>query len=188
MPINTQIEKRIQLLKKVQTDEKFVSFFNDVLELLWIKCRLKQPIYVAGNGGSATHAQHLSGELIGRFKKNRGPYNVECLNSDIGAITCIANDFGYEQIFKRQLQAKAKTNDVFVAFTTSGNSANIVEALKYCNRHGIVSIVFTGSNGGKANLLATYSYVVPSKSTALIQDIHHIIIHMLCEKLEDAEG
>lgn len=144
----------------------------------------KKTIFFAGNGGSAADCEHLAGELVGRYKKNRKPYKAISLTTDTSVITCIANDFGYEKIFERQLQGIGQKGDLLIAFSTSGNSKNITNVLKMAKKLKIKSISLLGKDGGKCKKLSDYNYVVPSKSTANIQEVHHLIGHIFCRLVD----
>ena len=151
-----------------------------------IKKTLKEnkTIFFVGNGGSAADCEHLAGELVGRYKKNRQPYKAISLTTDTSVITCIANDFGYEKIFERQLQGVGQKGDLLIAFSTSGNSKNIINVLKMAKKLKIKSISLLGKDGGKCKKLSDYNYVVPSKSTANIQEVHHLIGHIFCRLVD----
>lgn len=140
-------------------------------------------VYVAGNGGSATQAQHLSDEMLGRYKSNRAPYPVVALTADSAALTCIANDFGYEHVFSRQLEALGKEGDVFIGLSTSGNSPNILKAAEVAKDQGVTMIGFTG-RGGKLRELADYVIEAPVEATARMQELHLHAIHLICELFE----
>lgn len=141
-------------------------------------------VYIAGNGGSAAQAQHFSDEMVGRYKKNRVPYPVVSLTADGAVITCIGNDFGFEQIFRRQIEALGREGDVFIGLTTSGASKNILEAAEAARDSGMTVIAFTGTRGTFKDL-ADYGVIVPSETTARIQELHLHAIHLICEALED---
>lgn len=141
-------------------------------------------IFWCGNGGSAAESSHLAVELIGRYKNNRRPLASISLNSDSTALTCIANDFGYEEIFARQLEGLAKKGDVLVVLSTSGKSKNILKALLKAKEIGVTSIALLGKDGGDAVLIADHSIVVDSIETARIQEIHLLIGHTFCEFAE----
>jgi len=181
------LSKRIKLLQKLNKDKKLHKFLNKVENRLYFTLRLRNCVYTAGCGGShGSGAEHLTGELVGRFKRNRKAFNSECLSgASAGVITAIVNDYGFKFSISRQLEGKAKSLDVFICFSTSGNSPNIVEALKWCKKNNRVSFAFLGKTGGKAKHLATYSYIVPSNDTAFIQEIHLAMLHMLMERLEN---
>jgi D-sedoheptulose 7-phosphate isomerase len=141
-------------------------------------------IFWCGNGGSASESSHLAVELIGRFKNNRNPLPSISLNSDSAAITCIANDFGYDQIYSRQLDGLSKPGDLLIALSTSGNSENIVNVLKTARSKGVTSISLLGKGGGTALGISDHSILVNSDETARIQEIHLLIGHTLCEFAE----
>ena len=144
----------------------------------------KKTIFFAGNGGSAADCEHLAGELVGRYKKNRKPYKAISLTTDTSVLTCIANDFGYERIFERQLEGLGQKGDLLIVFSTSGQSKNIVNLLKKSKKMRIKSIALLGKTGGQCKKISSYSYVVPSSSTANIQEIHHLIGHIFCSLVD----
>lgn len=141
-------------------------------------------LFTCGNGGSAADAMHLAEELIGRYRANRRPFPAICLNADVGAITCIANDFGYDAVFARQLEGLARPGDLLIAFSTSGGSENICNVLRTARRCGVVSVALLGKGGGPARELADHAVVVPSANSARIQELHGLILHALCEEVE----
>jgi D-sedoheptulose 7-phosphate isomerase len=145
-------------------------------------------IFWCGNGGSAAESSHLGTELIGRFKENRIPLSSISLNSDTAAITCIANDFGYDEVYSRQLQGLAKPGDLLVVLSTSGESRNILEVLNRARKIGVTSIALLGKGGGQASTIANYSIVINSLETARIQELHLLIGHTLCEYAEMSLG
>lgn len=143
-------------------------------------------LLTCGNGGSATDAQHLAEELIGRFRSNRRALPAVALTADSAALTCIANDFGYDHVFARQIAGLARPGDVMLCFSTSGNSGNIVEALRAAKAAGATSIALLGKDGGAARELADLSLIVASNDTARIQEAHLQILHYICEVVEVA--
>lgn len=145
-------------------------------------------IFWCGNGGSAADAQHLSAELIGRFVNNRMPLSSASLNSDISAITCIANDFGYETIFERQLEGLASKGDYLVAISTSGKSRNILRVLSKARSLGVRTLSLLGKGGGNALQISDSSILVASDATARIQEMHKIIGHTVCQIVERELG
>ncbi len=142
-------------------------------------------IYTCGNGGSSTDAMHLAEELTGRFRHNRRPLAAVCLAADPSALTCIGNDFGFAEVFARPLQALARKGDWLVAFSTSGNSDNIVRALEVAHAAGIGSVLLTGESGGKAAALADHCIRVPASGSARIQEIHTFVLHAWMEIIEE---
>lgn len=142
-------------------------------------------VYACGNGGSACDALHFCEELTGRYLENRAPLPAYCLNADGAALTCIANDFGFEEVFARQIAAFGREGDVLVAFSTSGNSVNIVRALETAKDRGLETILVGGGDGGRAAGLAGTRVLVPSRSGARIQEVHTWILHAWVERIED---
>jgi D-sedoheptulose 7-phosphate isomerase len=136
-----------------------------------------------GNGGSATQASHMAGELIGRFKANRRALPAIALSSDPGAVTCIANDFGYEALFERQISALANKADIALGLSTSGKSENVLRGLAEAKKRGAITIALCGEKG-LARGSADHVLAVPSGSTAQIQEVHLMILHILCIAVE----
>jgi D-sedoheptulose 7-phosphate isomerase len=141
-------------------------------------------LFACGNGGSAAEAMHLTEELIGRYRSNRQPLPAVCLNADSAALTCIANDFGYDDVFGRQVGGLAKKNDLVVCFTTSGNSTNILRALAAAKKTGARSVALLGNDGGKAKGLADFELIVAGQDTGRIQEAHALLVHALLEVIE----
>jgi len=140
-------------------------------------------ILFCGNGGSAADAMHYSEELVVRYHRDRKALAAIAL-LDPSAITCVGNDYGYDQIFSRQIDALARPGDVLVALTTSGNSANIIKALEIARSRGVVTVGFLGKDGGKAKSLCDLALVIPSQSTARIQEAQKMIYHSMCDYID----
>ena len=145
-------------------------------------------IFWCGNGGSAADSQHIAAEFVGRFKKNRRPLRSIALTTDSSVLTCIANDYSYEDIFSRQLSALGRAGDVLVAITTSGESENIKQALIQAKKMKIKTIALLGKKGGVCKDHADLPLIIPSDTTARIQEIHILIEHLLCELVEKKLG
>ena len=143
-------------------------------------------VFFCGNGGSAADAQHLAAELSGRYLRERRPLDGIALHCNTSAMTAIANDYSFDKIFARQLEAHGRQGDVLVAISTSGNSANIIEAAKEAHRLGMSVIGMTGADGGKMKELADMLIAVPSAFTPRIQEMHIMAGHAMCEMVEDA--
>jgi D-sedoheptulose 7-phosphate isomerase len=141
-------------------------------------------LLVAGNGGSAADAQHIVAELTGRFLLERQPLRAIALNVNTSALTAIGNDYGYEHVFARELAAHARSGDVLLAISTSGNSPNIVRAIEVARQRNVKVIGLTGGSGGKIQTACHLCLCVPSKSTARIQEMHITIGHAICELVE----
>ena len=143
-------------------------------------------LLTCGNGGSATDAQHLAEELIGRYRGNRRALPAVALTADTAALTCIANDFGYDAVFARQVDGLVRPGDLLLCFSTSGGSPNIVEALRAARARGAGTIALLGKDGGAARGLADLALVVASDDTARIQEAHLQVLHYICEVVEVA--
>jgi D-sedoheptulose 7-phosphate isomerase len=139
-----------------------------------------------GNGGSAADAQHLAAEFLGRYLRDRRPLPALALHTDVSAVTSIANDFGYQHVFSRQLEAHAVAGDVAVAISTSGNSPNVIEAVTVARKSGVTTIGLTGASGGKLRDLVDVLIAVPSDETPRIQECHILVGHALCDAVEQA--
>lgn len=143
-------------------------------------------LYIAGNGGSAADAQHLAAEFVSKLARDRAPLPAEALTVDTSILTAIGNDYGYSEVFSRQVAGKMTDRDIFLGITTSGGSANILAALEVCRARNIPTILFTGHDGGPARDLADYCVIAPGKTTATIQEVHIVLAHSLCECVERA--
>lgn len=163
-----------------------LSEFERAADELVRRYRQGGRLYIAGNGGSAADAQHLAAEFVCRLGAERPSLAAEALTVDTSALTAIGNDYGFEQLFSRQLAGKASAKDIFLGITTSGKSPNIVRALEQCRSMNVPSIVFCGHDGGPARALADYCIIVPGKDTARIQELHIVLAHTLCECVERA--
>lgn len=137
-----------------------------------------------GNGGSATDAQHLAGELVGRFLKERRALPAVALTTDTGILTAVGNDFGFDAVFVRQVEALGRRGDVAFGITTSGASKNVTRALATARERGLTTIALTGRDGGETGRVADVHLNVPSMSTPRVQEVHRTIIHVLCELIE----
>jgi D-sedoheptulose 7-phosphate isomerase len=145
-------------------------------------------IFWCGNGGSAADAQHLSAELIGRLVNDREPLSSIALNSDIAALTCIANDFGYAEIYARQLRGLGKAGDLLIVLSTSGNSENVLRCLDLAKEIGMPTAALLGKDGGKAKGKSDFEIVINSSITARIQELHKLIGHTICQIIERELG
>ena len=141
-------------------------------------------IFWCGNGGSAADSQHLAAELVGRFKKNRRALRSIALTTDSSVLTCVANDYSYDDVFARQIEALGRPGDVLVGISTSGNSENVLRALRVAKEMALTTIALLGKDGGAAKGLADQALLIPSDSTARIQEAHILIGHILCALIE----
>jgi D-sedoheptulose 7-phosphate isomerase len=142
-------------------------------------------VLVFGNGGSAADAQHVVAELVGRFVKNRRAWPAVALSTDTSILTAVGNDYGFDQVFSRQIEALGRPGDVALGITTSGESPNVLRALEAARARGLVTVALTGKSGGTAGTLAEIHINVPETSTARIQEAHITILHLVCELVDD---
>ncbi|MBF0619242.1 MAG: D-sedoheptulose 7-phosphate isomerase [Candidatus Omnitrophica bacterium] len=143
-------------------------------------------VFFFGNGGSAADSQHIAAEFIGRFQKERRALPAIALTTDSSILTCLSNDYSYDIVFARQIEALGRLGDVAVGITTSGKSTNVLKAFEKAKTMGMTTVVFTGGDGGPAAQIADISIIVPSKVTARIQESHIIMFHAMCEVVENA--
>lgn len=174
----------ISIKEKLLNDKSFHIVFDKLLKEISKRLNKGGKIFTAGNGGSAADAQHLSAELVSKFKKNRDPIPSIALTTDTSIITSISNDFTFKDIFVRQIKALYSQNDILIAFSTSGESKNIIELLKFTKKNMIFSVLFTGLKSSNSLKYCDISIRVPSNITPLIQECHICIYHSLCEILE----
>jgi D-sedoheptulose 7-phosphate isomerase len=141
-------------------------------------------IILFGNGGSASDAQHIAAELVGRYKKERKGLAAIALTTDTSALTCISNDYGYEKVFSRQIEAIANTNDLVIGISTGGTSKNVINGLLEAKLIGCKTIGFSGREGGEFNKICDVNIIVPAKETARIQEMHILIGHIICQLID----
>jgi len=146
--------------------------------------RNNKKVLIAGNGGSAADAQHAAGELVGRFKKERKALPCIALTTDSSIITAWSNDYSFDTIFSRQIEALGNKGDVFIAISTSGNSKNIIEAIDQAKKHGLKVITLLGKDGGLMKGKGDVNIIVPSNNTPRVQESHIMILHIICELVE----
>ena len=170
-----------QLVDDQEFQDKLVAAGQACIDCM----RSGNKVMLAGNGGSAADAQHIAGEFVSRFAFDRPGLPSIALTTDTSILTAIGNDYGYERLFARQIQAHSKAGDVFVAYSTSGNSPNIIAALKEAQDLGVVTIGLTGNRGGAMVELCDHVFEVPSSDTPKIQEVHALIGHILCGVVEN---
>jgi D-sedoheptulose 7-phosphate isomerase len=157
----------------------------EVVHLIARTFREGHKVILFGNGGSATDASHIAAEFVNRFLIDRPPLPAIALNTDIAVLTSISNDFGYDQIFSKQLTALGHEGDVVIGISTSGNSPNVIKALDVAKKNGMKTVVLTGGTGGKMTSIADYTFVVPSRHTPHIQETHITLGHILCQMVDE---
>jgi D-sedoheptulose 7-phosphate isomerase len=179
----------IECLKDhIKTAKKMEKLLPDVVsaaELCLASLKDGGKILLCGNGGSAADSQHIAAELTGRFKKERIPLAGIALTTDTSALTAIGNDYGFEYIFSRQVEALAKEEDTLIAISTSGNSKNVINAIKSAKKIGCKVITLTGKDGGEMKDLGEVNIVIPSNNTPRIQEMHIMVGHMICAFIDE---
>lgn len=171
----------------LQAAQEMPKLFPQIMEaytLLSACLNSQGKILICGNGGSAADSQHFAAELTGRYKRKRKGLAAISLSTDTSALTAIGNDYGYEYIFSRQLQALANPKDVLFGISTSGNSQNVILAMQEAKKIGCRTIALTGKDGGKMKELSDLNLIAPNSDTPRIQEMHIFIIHCLCEMIE----
>ena len=184
--LKNNLHASIEAKRQLMANGERLSLFAKAVAIVVERYKRGGRIYIAGNGGSAADAQHLAAEFVSKLARDRAPLPAEALTVDSSILTAIGNDYGFEQVFSRQLAGKLTGNDVFLGITTSGNSPNIIRALEQCRTMGVPSIVFCGREGGAAKSLADYCIVAPGTATSTIQEVHIVLTHTLCECVEAA--
>lgn len=183
--IKNEIFKSISVKTKIFENIELISSIQQVARIC-IEClQNDNKIILAGNGGSAADAQHIAGELVSKFYFDRPGLNAIALTTDTSILTAIGNDYGYEKLFERQIQANGSKNDVFIGISTSGNSKNIILALEECKKKGIKTVGLTGEKESKMDKLCDTIIKVPSSSTPNIQESHIMIGHIICAIIEE---
>lgn len=184
--LKNNIHASIEAKRLLIANGEILSLFAKAVATVVERYKRGGRIYIAGNGGSAADAQHLAAEFVSKLARDRAPLPAEALTVDSSILTAIGNDYGFEQVFSRQLAGKLTGNDVFLGITTTGNSFNILRALEQCRIMGVPSIVFCGREGGDAKALADYCIIAPGTATSTIQEVHIVLAHTLCECVESA--
>ena len=184
--LKSNMNASIMAKKSFMDDEAQLKVFQDSVNEIITRYRKGGRIYIAGNGGSAADAQHLACEFVVRLARDRESLPAEALTVDSSILTAISNDYGFDQVFARQLAGKATERDLFLAISTSGASPNIIKALEQCRLMGLPSILLTGRDGGRAKDLADFAIVVQGDATSTIQEVHMVLYHTLCECVEGA--
>lgn len=180
--IESSIQEHEEVLGNVRTE--LTDKISNIGNLLADTLKSGGTLFWCGNGGSASDSQHLAAELVGRFKKNRRALRSIALNTDTSVLTCISNDFSYDDIFSRQVEALARPGDVLIGISTSGGSQNVLNAFRVAKKMDVTTVALLGKGGGVAKTAVDFPLVVPSDTTARIQEIHILIGHILCEIIE----
>lgn len=184
--INNQIEKSLKLKQDLFHSNEIKKLIQEVSDEIIKAYKNGNKTLIAGNGGSAADAQHIAGEFVSRFYFDRPGLASIALTTDTSILTAIGNDYGYEKLFSRQLQANGVSGDVFIGISTSGNSKNVIEALNYAKANGIITVGLTGEKGGIMKELCDYCICMPSNETPRVQEGHILVGHIICAVVEEA--
>jgi len=174
-----------QHIKVAQTSKNLLT--NEIIQAAIIcinSLSANGKILIFGNGGSAADAQHIAAELVGRYKGERKALAAIAITTDTSILTCVSNDYGYEEVFSRQIEALARKDDVAIGISTGGTSANVINALRLAREIGCKTIGLSGRNGGKFNSYCDINLIVPDQDTPRIQEMHIMIGHILCELID----
>jgi D-sedoheptulose 7-phosphate isomerase len=185
-PISAHFEQSLAGLTRATHDETLLDTARGIAAVIIAALRTGNKLLIVGNGGSAADAQHIAAEIIGRYKKDRPGYAAIALTTDTSALTAIANDYGFEQVFARQVTGLGRRGDVLLALTTSGRSPNILAALRTAKESGIVTVGFTGTKGKTLGEFCDHLFVSPSDDTPVVQQIHLTAAHAICDEIEQA--
>ena len=182
--IQSIIESSIAVKQQYVSDAAFLEKINTAVSLVASAFKDGFKVQFCGNGGSAADAQHLAAEFSGRFYTDRKALPAEALHCNTSYLTAVGNDYGYEKVFSRGIEALGKAGDVLVGFTTSGNSANVLAAFAAAKSLGITTILLAGKDGGKARGTCDHEIIVPSDTTSRIQEIHTLVLHQWLEAID----
>ena len=183
-PIGTHLKQSLTALERANSDDALLATARAIAEVIVNALRSGNKILLIGNGGSAADAQHIAAEIVGRYKQDRPAYAAVALTTDTSALTAIANDYGFEQVFARQVEGLGQRGDVLLALSTSGRSPNIVAALRAARQRGLVTIGFTGSKGETMGALCDHLLVAPTDDTPVVQQIYLTVAHGICDEIE----
>ena len=185
-PIGAHLAQSLAALGRATQDAALLAGARKIASAIVAALRAGNKLLIIGNGGSAADAQHIAAEIIGRYKQDRPAYAAIALTTDTSALTAISNDYGFEQVFARQVAGLGCRGDVLLALSTSGGSANILAALCTARERGLVTIGFTGAKGQVLGALCDHLLVAPSDDTPAIQQIHLTIAHGICDEIEQS--
>lgn len=183
--IKKHIQDSIEVKKKLLENDDVLKNILETSQVCIKAYKNNNKILIAGNGGSAADAQHIAGELVSRFYFDRPGLAAFALTTDTSILTAIGNDYGYEKLFSRQIQANGCSGDIFIGISTSGNSKNIIEALRECKKKNIITIGLTGDNDCEMDKLCDICIKIPSTSTPRIQESHIVVGHIICAIIEE---
>lgn len=184
--IRSRMQESIDAVTTLLHDETTIAQIASLADAIAASILQGGKLLICGNGGSAADALHIAGEILGRFQKERRGYAAVALNADVATLTAIANDYGYEQVFSRQVEGLMTKQDILLGISTSGNSANIIHAFAKAKEIGGKTALLSGKDGGSLKSQADFAIIAPSQITAHVQECHLCIYHILCELIENA--
>ncbi len=183
--IINRIQESINVKRDILKNDELINLVEKLAEEIAAVLNNGGKIVLCGNGGSASDALHFAGEIVGRFQKERVAWPAVVLNSDVATMTAIANDYSYDDVFARQAQGHCKAGDMFIGISTSGNSENVYRAVEEAKKKGAITAAFLGKDGGKIGKQVDYPIIVPYQVTARVQECHILLIHIICEIVEE---
>jgi D-sedoheptulose 7-phosphate isomerase len=183
-PIGAHLKQSLAALERANGDVALLATARAVAAAILRALRSGNKLLIIGNGGSAADAQHIAAEIVGRYKQDRAAWAAIALTTDTSALTAIANDYGFEQVFARQVEGLGRRGDVLLALSTSGRSPNILAALRLARERGLVTIGFTGSKGETLRALCDHLLVAPTDDTPVVQQIYLAVAHGICDEIE----
>jgi len=184
--IAAHMKTSLAAFERAAQDAAMLAAAREIAQVIVHGLRAGHKLLLVGNGGSAADAQHIAAEIVGRYKKERPAYAAIALTTDTSALTAISNDYGFEQVFARQVAGLGRRGDMLLALSTSGRSPNILAALRVAHEHGIITIGFTGANGAAMGVACDHLLVAPSDDTPVVQQIHLAVAHGICDEVEQA--
>lgn len=182
--ITERIQESISVKEDLLVNETLLRTVDSLASAIIKAISQGNKLVLCGNGGSASDALHFAGEILGRFQKERSAWPAVVLNADVASLTSIANDYGYDDVFARQAEGHVRQGDIFIGISTSGNSENVLRAMKIAKEKGAVTAGLLGKDGGKIAEIADFPLIVPCNVTARVQECHILLIHILCEIVE----
>jgi D-sedoheptulose 7-phosphate isomerase len=184
--IAAHLKTSLDAFERAAQDAAMLTAARKIAQVIVDGLRAGNKLLLIGNGGSAGDAQHIAAEIVGRYKRERPAYAAIALTTDSSALTAIANDYGFEQVFARQVAGLGRRGDILLALSTSGRSPNILAALQAAREHRLVTVGFTGSNGAAMAAACDHLLVAPTDDTPVIQQIHLAVAHGICDEVEQA--
>jgi D-sedoheptulose 7-phosphate isomerase len=184
--IAAHLKTSLAAFERAVQDTAMLTAARKIAQVIVTSLRSGHKLLLVGNGGSAGDAQHIAAEIVGRYKRERPAFPAIALTTDSSALTAIANDYGFEQVFARQIAGLGRRGDILLALSTSGRSPNILAALRVAHEHGLITVGFTGIKGAAMGVACDHLLVAPSDDTPVIQQIHLAVAHGICDEVEQA--